>query len=112
MHEGGDELVLGPQRDKLACSPIGMHGAFGRAFASREPLVVRDVAELGEDYIACDPRDRSGVVVPLLDEAGSCWGVLDLDRHQLGAFDHTDLEGLQRILQAAGLSHAAPPAAG
>lgn len=103
LHEGGDELVLGPRRDKPACSPIGLHGACGRAFLSRQPLVVRDVAELGSSYIACDPRDRSEVVIPMIDGRGHCWGVLDMDSHEVGAFDERDVEGLRAVLAAAGL---------
>jgi putative methionine-R-sulfoxide reductase with GAF domain len=110
VYEYGEELILGPRRDKPACSPIGLHGACGQAFTSRKPLVVRDVAELGEDYIACDPRDRSEVVLPLFDESGACWGVLDLDSHQVGAFDDADVEGLQEVLCRAGLTQAALPA--
>ncbi|MGD2110569.1 MAG: GAF domain-containing protein [Phycisphaerae bacterium] len=106
IHEGRDDLILGPHRDKPACSPILLHGACGQAFTSREPLVVRDVAELGENYIACDPADRSEVVVPLFDKDGNCWGVLDLDSRDLAAFDDTDVDGLRRVLTAAGLSTA------
>ncbi len=104
LHVGGDELILGPRRDKPACSPIGLHGACGKAFVSRNPLLVRDVAELGENYIACDPRDRSEVVLPLVNEDDTCWGVLDLDSHEVGAFDESDVAGLRRILRKAGLS--------
>jgi putative methionine-R-sulfoxide reductase with GAF domain len=105
VHEGADELILGPRRDKPACSPIGMHGACGQSFTSREPLVVRDVADLGEGYIACDPRDRSELVVPLIDETGACYGVLDLDSYDVGSFDDRDVTGLQGVLRAAGLTH-------
>ena len=66
------------------------------------------MAELGENYIACDPRDRSEVVLPLFDGAGSCWGVLDLDSYEFSAFDEADVEGLQDVLRAAGLTQAAP----
>lgn len=104
LPDGADALVLGPRRDKPACSPIGMHGACGRAFLSGAPLVVRDVAELGANYIACDPRDRSEVVVPLVDAAGRVTGVLDLDSHDAGAFDAADVAGLQAVLRAAGLT--------
>lgn len=104
VHEGGEELVLGPCRNKPACSPIGLHGVCGQAFTSRQPLVVRDVAELGENYIACDPRDRSEVVIPLLNADGSCWGVLDADSYEVAAFDDTDVAGLTRVLQSAGLT--------
>lgn len=112
LHEGGDELILGPHRDKLACSPILLHGACGQAFRQRKPLVVRDVAELGENYIACDPRDRSEVVLPLFDGSGTCWGVLDVDSHEAGAFDNSDVEGLERVLKAAGLTQTCAPATG
>ncbi|MCG3128802.1 MAG: Free methionine-R-sulfoxide reductase [Phycisphaerae bacterium] len=104
VHEGGDELVLGPLRDKPACSPIGLHGACGQTLLSRRPLVVRDVRELGGGYIACDPRDRSEVVIPLFESDGRCWGVLDLDSHDVESFSDADVVGLERIVRAAGLS--------
>lgn len=104
LPEGDDAMTLGPSRNKPACSPIGLHGACGQAFTSRRTLIVRDVAELGEGYIACDPRDRSEVVIPCFDEDGSCWGVLDVDSHDLASFGETDAEGMQRVLRAAGLT--------
>ena len=104
LHEGGDELVLGPLRDTPACSPIGLHGVCGQAFHSGEARVVRDVRELGEEFIACDPRDRSEVVVPCFDNDGHCWGVLDLDSHEVGAFTDADAVGLRSVLLAAGLT--------
>jgi len=108
LHEGGDELILGQRRDKPACSPIGLHGACGQAFTRRMPLIVRDVADLGEGYIACDPRDRSEVVLPLFSETGTCWGVLDVDSHEIGAFDETDIDGLHNVLVAASLTQTHP----
>ena len=104
LHEGGDEMVLGPLRDKPACSPIGLHGVCGQAFRDGKPRVVHDVAELGEDFIACDPRDRSEVVVPCFDGEGMCWGVLDLDSHEIGAFNDADAVALKAVLEAAGLT--------
>ncbi|HKQ48146.1 MAG TPA: GAF domain-containing protein [Phycisphaerae bacterium] len=104
LHKGQNELVLGPRRDKPACSPIGLHGACGQALVSGRPLVVRDVAELGANYIACDPRDRSEVVIPLFDEGGECWGVLDLDSYDVGAFTDYDVTGLTLLLRNAGLT--------
>lgn len=106
LEDGSRQLVLGPRRDKPACSPIGLHGACGRTFLSRAALVVRDVRELGPNYIACDPRDQSEVVIPCLNADGTCWGVLDLDSYDVGAFDDNDVAGLTRLLCAAGLTHA------
>lgn len=103
LTEAGD-LVLGPRRDKPACSPIGLHGVCGQALSAGRPRIVRDVRELGGSYIACDPRDRSEVVVPCRDAGGRCWGVLDLDSHEVGAFDGRDADGLERLLRASGLT--------
>jgi putative methionine-R-sulfoxide reductase with GAF domain len=100
---GRDEMVLGPCRDKPACSPIGLHGACGRAWSERSTLVVRDVAALGEGYIACDPRDRSELVVPLF-EGGTCWGVLDADSYDAGAFTADDAASMNDLMWVAGLT--------
>lgn len=103
--DDAEEMTLGPRRDKPACSPIGLHGACGRAWRERRPLVVADVAALGPGYIACDPRDRSEVVLPVFDPVGgACWGVLDLDSHDVGSFSEADVHGLQEVLERAGLS--------
>jgi len=98
------EMILGPRRDKPACSPIGLHGCCGRSYLSRRPLVVRDVKVMGAEYIACDPRDVSEVVVPCLNPDGTAWGVLDVDSFNLGEFDETDALCLQRLLRHVGLS--------
>jgi putative methionine-R-sulfoxide reductase with GAF domain len=99
----GRELLLGPRHPRPACSPIGLHGVCGRAFRERRALTVRDVRELGTDYVACDERDRSEAVLPLLDAGGACRAVLDLDSHEPGAFSEEDLAGLGMVLRAAGL---------
>lgn len=105
--EGGaadNGLVLGPCRDKPACSPIGLNGACGRSYLSKRSLVVTDVAHLGARYIACDPRDRSEVVVPCFNADGTVWGVLDADSFEVNAFGERDAEELARLLHAWGLS--------
>lgn len=99
-------LALGPRRDKPACSPIGLHGVCGQAFTSGATQIVRDVADLGENYVACDPRDRSEIVIPLFEDADGgearCWGVLDVDSFDVSAFDASDERGLKDALRAAG----------
>ena len=96
-------LLLACCKPKPACSPIGLHGVCGKAFLTNRPLVIQDVGELGEGYVACDPRDRSEIVVPLIDGDGSCWAVLDLDSHETGAFTEEDATGLAAVLCAAAL---------
>ena len=96
-------MILGPSRNKPACSPIGLHGACGQALLSRATLIVRDVKELGDNYIACDPRDKSEIIIPLIDSDGVSWGVLDIDSHEVASFDTADDKGLRDLLQAAGV---------
>lgn len=102
----GQRLHLGPCRGGPACSPIGLHGACGQALLARSPLVVRDVSELGAAYIACDPRDASELVVPLM-QAHQAIGVLDLDSHQTGAFESEDAEALTGLLVLSGINQPA-----
>ncbi|MEO1130625.1 MAG: GAF domain-containing protein [Planctomycetota bacterium] len=107
---GDDEMILGPRRDKPACSPIGLHGACGRSFLEQRALVVTDVKHLGESYVACDPRDQSEVVVPLFDEDGTCFAVLDVDAFDVGAFTEHDATELIALLQRTGLTGSSPRA--
>jgi putative methionine-R-sulfoxide reductase with GAF domain len=108
---GPQEMILGPRLPKPACSPIGLQGACGRCFLSGRPLVVRDVAALGANYIACDPRDRSEVVVPLIGETGETLGVLDVDSFEVGAFTEHDAVELVRVLRACGVCRSTGPIA-
>lgn len=101
-------MVLAARRPKPACSPIGIHGACGQSLVAARTLVVRDVAELGAGYIACDPRDRSELVVPCLDADGRAWGVFDVDSHDVANFDRRDADCCAALLVAAGLSARAP----
>ncbi len=96
-------LLLACCKPKPACSPIGLRGVCGQAFISRAPMVVADVKQLGENYVACDPRDSSEAVIPLVDAEGFCWAVLDLDSHETGAFTHDDVAGLAAVLRAAAI---------
>lgn len=104
---GPEEMTLAVRRNKPACSPIGLHGMCGRCWQTQRPIVVDDVSTLGAGYIACDPKDRSELVVPCLDADGSCWGVLDADSWDLAAFDGHDADGVEELLQFCGLTASA-----
>lgn len=99
--EGGG-MVLVARRDKPACSPIGLHGVCGQSFLEESVRLVEDVALLGAGYIACDPRDRSELVVPVY-RNGMRWGVLDADSHEQACFGQSDIQGFCSVLRAAGL---------
>jgi putative methionine-R-sulfoxide reductase with GAF domain len=108
LADGGEEMVLGPSRDKPACSPIGLHGACGQALLKKRPLIVNDVRNLGMNYVACDPRDLAELVIPLFDEQNRCYGVLDLDSFERSAFGEHDMNQLRRLMEATGISWPAP----
>lgn len=102
---GQDEMLLAVRRDKPACSPIGLNGMCGRAWKKARPVIVDDVSNVpGGDYIACDPLDRSELVIPLLEADGACWGVLDADSYEMRSFDEHDAAEMARLVQAVGLS--------
>ena len=100
-------MLLVARRDKPACSPIGLHGVCGQGFLEEAARLVEDVGLLGPSYIACDPRDRSELVLPIY-RAGACWGVLDADSHEVACFTDLDVVGMTQVLVAAGLLDRTP----
>ena len=108
IDEDKNSMTLGPSRDTPACSPIELHGACGKSWRTGRPMIISDVVNLGAEYVACDPRDKSELVIPLFDSDGDCWGVLDLDSRERDAFGETDLYELRRIMEATGLSWPKP----
>lgn len=101
------ELLLDCREPKPACSPIGMHGVCGQSFLGRTVRIVEDTRDLGAAYVACDPRDRSEIVLPVAfaegQPTGLPAGVLDLDSHVPGRFGPADERGLRAVLGAAGI---------
>jgi len=107
---GGDhDMILVCREPKPACSPIGLQGMCGRSYKKRESILIADVRTLGENYIACDPKDQSELVIPMLEPDGRCRGVLDVDSYEITAFDDEDVRGMNRLLIALGLSSGSPP---
>ncbi len=103
---GADEMVLVCREPKPACSPIGLHGMCGRGMIERKPIIIDDVRTLGEGYIACDPKDQSELVIPLIADDGSCDAVLDVDSYDLACFSEYDVHGMSELLVRIGLSAA------
>lgn len=97
--EKGGELVLGPFQGPLACTRIAFDkGVCGHAYTTRETVVVPDV-DAFPGHIACASASRSEMVVPIFDQDGSVFGVLDVDSDKLDDFDQTDADGLKQITQ-------------
>ncbi|MBS0360410.1 MAG: GAF domain-containing protein [Proteobacteria bacterium] len=94
-----DELVVGPYQGTLGCLRIAFsRGVCGAAARERKTQIVPDV-EAFPGHIACDSRSRSEIVVPVVDADGRLLAVFDVDAEVPEAFDETDAEWLERILQ-------------
>ena len=95
----GGELVLGPFQGRSACVRIAVgRGVCGTAVAQASSQLVSDVHAF-PGHIACDPRSRSELVVPVI-VAGDVVAVLDLDSDRLARFDEADREGLEAFVAA------------
>lgn len=102
------DMILLAREPKPACSPIGLHGLCGRGWRERTPFVIDDVRTLGANYVACDPRDQSELVIPCFLPDGSCWGVLDADGYAIGAFEQHDVENMTKLLTHLAITTALP----
>ena len=91
------DLTVGPYQGPLACLVLKSHtGVCWAAVDGGESVVVPDVHAFA-GHIACDPRSRSEIVVPLRDRRGAVVGVLDVDSKELAHFDETDRTGLEAV---------------
>lgn len=92
------QLVLGPFQGPPACTRIAYgRGVCGQAWQQGQTLIVPNV-HAHPDHIACSPHSQSEIVVPLRDPNG-IWGVLDIDADTLAAFDQTDAQYLETLVQ-------------
>lgn len=97
--EEGRLLRVGPYQGTLGCLEIEFgRGVCGTSAATRKTVIVHDVEQF-PGHIACDARSRSEIVVPVLDASGTLIAVLDIDSEHLGAFDHNDAAGLERLVR-------------
>jgi len=77
----------------------GRIGISGRTVKTREPQLVRDVGD-DPDYVEFDPRVKSQLTAPLLDQARVI-GVLSLESEQAEAFDEDTQNTLQALAELA-----------
>ena len=94
-----NQLVLGPFQGPLACTRIEFdQGVCGRAYTTRETVIVPNVDEF-PGHIVCSSSSKSEIVLPIFDQSGEVFGVLDVDSDQLDDFSETDTKGLNRIAE-------------
>lgn len=93
------QLVLGPFQGPVACTRINFdQGVCGHAYTTGEIVIVPNVDEF-PGHIACSSASRSEIVVPIFDEIGEVFGVLDVDSDKLDDFSPVDADGLRKIAE-------------
>jgi L-methionine (R)-S-oxide reductase len=98
----GDRLIVGPYIGTVGCLQIAFgKGVCGTAAAKHETVIVPDVHQF-PGHIACDPKSKSEIVVPVFGPDGELIAVLDVDSDQLDSFDEVDRAGLERIVELFG----------
>jgi L-methionine (R)-S-oxide reductase len=94
----GTTLVLdaynGPEATEHVRIPID-RGICGQAARENRTVIVDDV-QASPDYLACFLSTRSEIVVPIR-EGTTVLGEIDIDGHQLKAFDASDRRFLERV---------------
>ncbi len=93
------QLVLGPFQGPVACTRIEFgQGVCGNAYSSRKTLIVPNVNEF-PGHIACITRSLSEIVVPMFNDDGSVFGVLDVDSERIDDFTDVDSRALEAIVR-------------
>jgi L-methionine (R)-S-oxide reductase len=91
-------LLVGPYQGPLACLELPKNkGVCWEAINLGKPVVVPDVHAF-PGHIACDPRSKSEIVIPLRDRDNIISGVLDIDSNLKNYFDESDADQLEKII--------------
>jgi L-methionine (R)-S-oxide reductase len=91
------DLIVGPYQGPLACQLLKKNrGVCWKGINEAKTIIVPDVTRF-RGHIACDPRSKSEIVVPIRDRQNRSMGVLDVDSEIIGNFDETDATYLEKI---------------
>ena len=92
-------LIVGPYQGPVACQELEQNtGVCWTGINRQEPVIVPDVEQF-PGHIACDPRSKSEIVLPVRNNENEITGVLDIDGKELNAFDNVDQEYLSSIIR-------------
>lgn len=91
------QLLVGPYQGTLACQKLKKDtGVCWAAVNQNQTIIVPDVHQF-PGHIACDPKSKSEIVIPVRDKTGAVTAVLDADSDKLNTFDQTDAQYLELI---------------
>ena len=94
----GSELILGPFQGGVSCIRISIgKGVCGEAARFQGTVIVGDVTTY-PNYISCDSRAKSEIVVPMV-KNGQLLGVLDLDSSEIDDYDTIDRDYLEQFVE-------------
>jgi len=92
-----NELIVGPYQGTLACQFLEKNsGVCWKSINEQRSIIVPDVNKF-PGHIACDPRSKSEIVIPVKNNRKEIIGVLDVDSNRLDNFDETDASHLESI---------------
>lgn len=92
-----DRLIVGPYQGAVACQELEYgKGVCWAAVKNDAAVIVPDVSQF-PGHIACDPRSKSEITLPVKDKEGKIRAVLDIDSSDLNQFDEIDSQFLEKI---------------
>lgn len=92
-----DQLTVGPYQGPVACQELEKgKGVCWAAVTDAEPVIVPDVNQF-PGHIACDPRSKSELTLPVFGPRSEIKAVLDVDSGQPDAFTRVDVRFLAKI---------------
>jgi L-methionine (R)-S-oxide reductase len=93
----GEQLVLGPFQGPVACTRIAKgKGVCGASWEKKQVMLIPNVDQF-PGHISCNSDSKSEIVIPVTDENGNVFLVIDVDSNKLNDFDHTDQRYLEEI---------------
>lgn len=94
---GEGTLHVGPYQGPVSCQVLRGQGVCLHCVRTKEPVVVADVEQF-PGHIACDPRSKSEIVIPLTKD-DEVIAVLDIDSDKCDQFSESDIAPLFKILE-------------
>ena len=94
-----ENMVVVTYQGPVACQLLPKpNGVCWASVLENKSIVVADVHSF-PGHIACDSRSKSEIVIPVRDQQGNVFAVLDVDSKDVNSFDETDCFYLEKIVE-------------